>query len=256
MPSYPAFVERQFRKPYVDFALCLLLKRRRLALPQVDPGRLWPGFESAPVTLRTLPKGDWSAPTNDMIVLLKLAAAAKPMRILELGSYRGYTAQGLLEHTSPDATLVAVDIDPQHGEAYLGTALEARIDRRVGAIGTDMFDADEAHSFDLVFVDADHRREAAEHDTEVAFEMVAPDGMVLWHDYSNWGWFTGDCGVPEVLNELAGSLPICHLTGSNIAAHLMRWRDHHDEFEALVDETKADFREGHWRSTAARRFGF
>jgi len=43
----PAVVERQLRRPYVDFALCLLLKRRRMALPEVDPAALWPGFETA-----------------------------------------------------------------------------------------------------------------------------------------------------------------------------------------------------------------
>jgi len=58
MPRTPAFVERQLRRPYVDFALCLLLKRRRMALPTVDPAVLWPGFEEAEVTVGVLPKGD------------------------------------------------------------------------------------------------------------------------------------------------------------------------------------------------------
>jgi hypothetical protein len=188
MPKPPAFVMRQLRKPYVDYALCLLLKRRRMTLPQIDPTALWPEFESAAVTVGILPKGDWSAPTNDTVVLMKLASAARPRRILELGSYRGYSGRAMLEHALDDATLTAVDIDPQHGEAYRGTPLADRVDRRVGPIGLEMFSTDELGSFDLVFVDADHSQAAAAHDTEIALRMVSEGGTVLWHDYANWGY--------------------------------------------------------------------
>lgn len=252
----PAFVERQLRRPYVDFALCLLLKPGRLALPQVDPALLWPGFEAAEVTVGVLPKGDWAAPVNDTLVLMKMARAVGPTRILELGSYRGHTAKALLENAPAEARLVAVDIEPDHGEAYRGTPLEHRVERRIGAIDLGIFTAEEKGSFDLVFVDADHRREAAANDTEVALEVVAPDGMVLWHDYSNWGAFTGDCGVPEVLNDLAERLPLAHLTGSNIAVHRPAWVRDRSELDRALEATRAEARRGHWSSSTARRYSF
>jgi SAM-dependent methyltransferase len=255
MPRMPTFVERKLRRPNVDHALCLLLKRRRIRLPQVDPALVWPGFADAPATVRVLPRGDWSAPTTDIVVLMKMATVTQPRRIVELGSYRGYTAVGLLEHAHPDATLVAVDIDPEHGEAYRGTALEARIDRRVMAIDLDGFGAEERKSFDLVFVDADHRRDAVAHDTEVALELVTDGGCILWHDYNNWGWFTGDCGVPEVLNELAEELPVAHLLGSTIAIHRPEWRSDPGSLAEVVEATRAELRRGHWKSGTARRFG-
>lgn len=255
MPRTPAFVERQLRRPYVDFALCLLLKRRRMALPTVDPAVLWPGFEEAEVTVGVLPKGDWAAPVNDTITLMKLAQAVQPRRILELGSYRGHTAKAFLDN-APDAQLTAVDIEPQHGEAYRDGPLADRVDRRVGAIGPDVLPVEERGRYDLVFVDADHRRDAAAHDTDVALEMVSDDGMVLWHDYSNWGWFTGDCGVPEVLNDLARRLPIAHLTGTNIAVHRPAWVGDRGLLDAAVEATQAEARQGHWRSSTARRYSF
>lgn len=248
----PTFVQRQLHKPNVDYALCLLLKRRRMALPEIDPSTIWPGFDTAPVTIDVLPKGDWSAPTNDIVVLMKLAAVVAPRRILEIGSYRGYTAKALLD-AAPDATLTAVDIDPQHGEAYVGTPMADRVDRRVAPIGLEVFTPEERGSFDLVFVDADHQRSAAQHDTDVALQMVSPDGMVLWHDYANWGWFTGVCGVPEVLNDLAGRLPVGHLLGSNIAIHLPRWNAERQDFEAAVAATASDVGRGHWSTGTARR---
>jgi SAM-dependent methyltransferase len=251
-----AVVDRKvLRKPYVDFALCLLLKRKRMALPEVDPAALWPGFETQPVTVGLLPKGDWAAPVNDTITLMKLAAVVQPARILELGSYRGHTAKALLEN-SRTSHLTAVDIDPQHGEAYRGTPLEERVDRRVGAIGPDTVPATEKGSFDLVFVDADHTFEAAEHDTQVALDMVAPGGTVLWHDYSNWGWFTGDCGVPEVLNSLSARVPIAHVMGSNIAVHRPAWVDDRSELDAALEATREQARKGHWQSSSARRYSF
>lgn len=255
MPTPPALVERQLRRPYVDFALCLLLKRKRIALPPVDPAALWPGFEEAEVTVGVLPKGDWAAPVNDTIVLMKLARVVQPRRILELGSYRGHTAKALLEN-APRAQLTAVDIDPQHGEAYRDGPLADRVDRRVGAIGPDTLPPEEKGRYDLVFVDADHRREAAAHDTDVALDMVSDDGLVLWHDYSNWGWFTGDCGVPEVLNDLGRRLPLAHLTGSNIVVHRPAWAADRAELDEALEVTREEARRGHWRSGTARRYSF
>lgn len=247
--------ERQIRRPYVDFGLCLLLRRRRMALPSLDPALVWDGFETARAELTVLPKGDWATPTNDTVVLLKYAAAAQPRSILELGSYRGFTAKGLLEH-SPEASLVAVDIAPDHGEAYRGTPLEERVDRRVGPIGREILSDLPPASFDLVFVDADHSRDAVAHDTEIALEMVADHGTLMWHDYANWGYFTGDCGVPEVLNDLSDTLPIGHLLGSNIAIYKPEWARDRSLFDTLVAETRKGLSGGPWASQSARRFGF
>lgn len=246
--------ERQLRRPNVDFALCLLLRRRRMKLPLIDPALLWDGFETATAQLSVLPKGDWATPTNDTVVLFKYAATVRPRRILELGSYRGFTARGLLEH-SPESRLVAVDIEPTHGEAYASTPLAERVDRRVGPISLEIV-GDDRECFDLVFVDADHAAPAVAHDTEVALRMVAPDGVLLWHDYANWGYFTGDCGVPEVLNDLSERLPIGHLLGSNIAVHLPEWVSDPAAFDALVAETRERLSGGPWASGSARRFGF
>lgn len=254
MGRMPAIVTRQLRRPYVEYALCLLVKRRRMALPQVDPAFLWPDFPGAEVRVATLPKGAWAAPASDTLVLMKLAAATQPRSIVELGSYRGYSARALLENARPDATLVAVDIDPQHGEAYRGTALSDRIDRRVGAISLDLFEPEELGSFDLVFVDADHRHDAVVNDTEVARRLVRPDGTLLWHDYANWGYFTGDCQVPEVLNELSRELPIAHLLGSNIAVHLPSWSHDRGELDEAIARTREELARGHWRADTARPY--
>src|SRR5688500_10639611 len=80
-----------WRRPFADAFFCHFL-RQRLKLPKLDPSRIWTDWEHEPVTLRRLPQGDWSTPVQDVVVLMKIALCSKPRRILEIGSFRGYTA--------------------------------------------------------------------------------------------------------------------------------------------------------------------
>lgn len=86
--------------------------------------------------------------------------------------------------------------------------------------------------------------------------MVSDDGTVLWHDDSNWGWFTGDCGVPEVLNELGSRIPVAHVMGSNIAVHRPAWVDDRSQLDPPLEATRGQARTGHWQSSTARRCSF
>lgn len=51
----------------------------------------------------------------------------------------------------------------------------------------------------VVFVDGSHAYEYAQKDSESAFRLVRPGGMVLWHDYGVWP------GVTRALEELERS---------------------------------------------------
>ena len=44
---------------------------------------------------------------------------------------------------------------------------------------------------------------SAVNDTQVAFEVLANGGVILWHDYATDAYFHGMCGVPEALNEFS-----------------------------------------------------
>ena len=106
--------------------------------------------------LTELPYGPWSSPVADIVMLAKIALCLRPRRVLEVGSYRGYTAKLLAAHTSPDARSVAFDRDPHHGAAYRNSPLAAKIERRVGEVSPEAFDIDQTTSYDLIFLDADH----------------------------------------------------------------------------------------------------
>lgn len=156
-------------------------------------------------------------------MLLKIAVCTEPKRLMEIGSFRGYTALFLAQHVSPDAKIVTIDRHPDHGEAYRKTSLAGMIERRIGETDRAMFARDESASYDLIFVDADHSYRSVRKDTELVLPLLSPAGFIVWHDYANWGYFDGQNGVPEYLGELGTKLPIGHILGSTLAIHSPSW---------------------------------
>jgi hypothetical protein len=184
---------------------------------------LFRDFDQRIVNIGQLPRGSWSTPLADVVMLLKIALCAEPKRLMEIGSYRGYTALFLARHISPDARIVTIDRHPDHGEAYRNISLASMIERRVGAADRAMFAQDESVIYDLIFIDADHSYESVRNDTELVLPLLSPDGFIVWHDYANWGYFSGENGVPEYLGELAARLPIGQVVGSTLAIHSPSW---------------------------------
>lgn len=211
-----------YYRPFADLAFCHFLKQR-LSLPDIDLQTLFEDFDTSPITFHQFPQGMWSAPLADVAMLLKLTVCTKPKRLMEVGSFRGYTALYLAQHTAVDAQIVTVDMYPEHGEAYRDTPYDKKIDRRVGKISQEMFLSDDPGSYDLIFIDADHSYEGVKRDTELILPLIAPDGFLVWHDYANWGYFDGKNGVPEYLGELSERLPIAHVIGSDIAIYSPAW---------------------------------
>jgi hypothetical protein len=210
------------RWPFVDRTLCHFL-RRRLTLPMLSLADLFPDFDERIVSIGQIPRGSWSTPLADLVMLLKIAVCTEPKRLMEIGSYRGYTALFLAQHISRDAKIVTIDRHPDHGEAYRRTSLAGMFERRVGETDRAMFARDAPASYDLIFVDADHSYSSVRNDTELILPLLSPSGFIVWHDYANWGYFNGQNGVPEYLGELGAKLPIAHVAGSTLAIHSPSW---------------------------------
>lgn len=65
-------------------------------------------------------------------------------------------------------------------------AVNGRAQARVQLVTADTVQFDFAPftgTADLVFIDADHTFEAVVQDSEIAFRLLRPGGVVLWHDY-------------------------------------------------------------------------
>jgi predicted O-methyltransferase YrrM len=243
-------------RPFTDYVFCHLL-RQRMKLPKLSLAALFDNFDMEPVTITKLARGRWSTPLADVVLLLKLATCTRPKRTLEMGSFRGYTALLLAQHTDADASIVTVDSYPEHGEAYRNTPFASKVERRVGEIGTAIFAGDKPQSYDLIFVDSGHLYSDVKRDTKLILPLVSQSGYVVWHDYANWGYFNGQNGVPDYLCELAATgLPLAHIAGTQLAIHSPDWglnsasRSHYEK--AINKYASEGVGESPWKSEIVR----
>jgi len=105
------------------------------------------------------------------------------------------------KNTGPDTVICAVDADERHGASYQGLPIASKIRRKTGRISPALFDPGE--KFDLIFVDADHDFDSVMNDSEVAFQLLAKPGVILWHDYNHEFFFTTCVACPRLSNVFA-----------------------------------------------------
>ena len=240
-------------RPHVDRFLCEVLKKDRLHLPKLRLQHLYETFDEHAITIRTLPRGSWSTSLSDIVLLLKIALCTGATRLLEAGSFRGYTALLLAQHVDDESQIVAVDQDAKHGEAYRDTPYASAIERRVGKIDSSTFDQDETQSFDFIFLDAGHLYDDVKHDTELLLPYLSDQGTFIWHDYANWGYFSGHNGVPEYLNELSTDYPLVHVEGSDLAMYSPAWSSsQRSSLEKALTQSKENARYNPWTTSALR----
>lgn len=170
-----------------------------------------------------------------------LAVLAKRSRsIFEFGTCSGRTTYLMAVNSPCDAEVTTLTLGPdQHGDyrseagdeecavnaaiaesanstfVYSETEAEAKITQLF--VDSKMFD----HSpwrgkCDLIFVDGSHAYSYVVSDTKKALEMVAPGGVVIWHDYQGPRRAKG---VWKALNELAGELPLVHVAGTSLVVY-------------------------------------
>jgi hypothetical protein len=69
---------------------------------------------------------------------------------------------------------------------------------------------------DLIFIDGSHAYSYVISDSEKALKMIAPNGLILWHDYRG-PRETRD--VFKALNQLSKKIPIKHIRETSLAVY-------------------------------------
>lgn len=69
---------------------------------------------------------------------------------------------------------------------------------------------------DLVFVDGAHHYDAVISDTTQALQMLAPGGVVLWHDFANYGDYND---VTRAILKLVPGDRLIQISNSQIALY-------------------------------------
>lgn len=153
------------------------------------------------VTLSATPGVFGETPVDDLMIICALARLKSPRRIFEFGTFTGNTTLNLAMNAPHDAAIVTLDLSPQDRAVMDGTRWETTfgadvIGRRfrdsvhAGRVSQLLMDSRKfdpgpyAHSIDFAFIDACHEYQLVKNDSEKAFEMLAPGGVVAWHDYT------------------------------------------------------------------------
>lgn len=185
------------------------------------------------------PVGSAASPSE--LELWVLCALAKKARLIfEFGTCTGRTAYLLARNSPPDARVVTLTLPPQARATYQGGSGDATREARA-AIDESRFDtffysgkpdagkirqllgdskafdeSEYAGRCDLIFVDGSHARSYVESDSEKALRMLAPGGVILWHDYRGPKRIPG---VYQALNTLARRLPLRLLRGTSLVCY-------------------------------------
>ena len=172
------------------------------------------------------------------LAILALAAKQCPSgsTLFEIGTFDGRTSLNLAWNAPADARIFTMDLpaaaDPsleiEQGENYLAThriepgarfrdARFAGSDtvRKITQLRCDSADfkvGELAGKCALVFVDGSHSHEYATSDTQLALDLLATGGMIIWHDYGVWP------GVASALEafEKERRLGLKHIRGTSL----------------------------------------
>ena len=140
-------------------------------------------------------------------------------------------------NTPSETEIVTLDLDPSErdthkhglgiggfpeftvGSFYQATPFAKKIHQLFGNSLT--FDYSPFYgSIDLVLIDADHTYDFVKVDTENAFKLLRPGGMIIWDDYI-WNERHPECvGVAQCLHELQESRRVFQIAGTRFAIYV------------------------------------
>ncbi|MBC7569607.1 MAG: class I SAM-dependent methyltransferase [Spirosoma sp.] len=111
--------------------------------------------------------------------LAMISWMVRPRRVLEIGTYTGYSALCLAEGLTDDGRLITLEqneeLETVARQYWQQSPLNARIDLRIGIAADIIPTLDEV--FDLVFIDADKRNNALYFD--LVLKKLRPGGFIL-----------------------------------------------------------------------------
>ncbi len=184
------------------------------------------------VTLSNFVGRDGNVSLYELLAIGAIVRRRQPRVLLEIGTFDGNTTLQMANNSPDDARIYTLDLPPG-GEAERAVdprdlpyiADQAKLNRKyqrspqgrkvVQCLGDSAtFDF---HSVlgevrpELALIDGSHSYAYVKSDTERVLDILAPDGVVLWHDYApTWP------GVMQYLAEQSRSLPLGRIAGTSL----------------------------------------
>lgn len=116
-------------------------------------------------------------------VLRMLSRMVRPKRVLELGTFTGYSALCLAEGLDADGELITIEHNDELEETILHNLSQSELCQRIRLLIGDAkeilatMSAQREEPFDMVFIDADKREYSTYYD--LVFPMVKSGGFIL-----------------------------------------------------------------------------
>lgn len=196
------------------------------ALPKIRATELFPGIERLSLCVcwtHIVPEA-WSLPLCELLTLAGICRYLSPRSIFEIGTFKGSTAFVMAMNTPDDAKIRTLDLEPVPleiagrpftvGELYRGSPFEFKISQLYA--DSALFDFEPfSRSSDLVFIDGNHNYEHVQTDSQNAFRILRPGGVILWDDYHpEWHH-----DVVRYLNKLGTQKPLFQIEGTRLVVY-------------------------------------
>lgn len=117
-----------------------------------------------------------------------------PRVVIEFGCNIGRTARAILAARPGIERYVGIDVPFDHEPTLPGQRMETPLragsvvnDRRFKLLIQDSrtLSVDDLEPCDAVFIDGDHSYGAVLSDSRLAYSLLRPGGILVWHDYGN-----------------------------------------------------------------------
>ena len=217
-------------------------------IPQANPEYITSRLEEGPygakleAEINIIPAYQSYASLNELETVVLANLAKDSSRVFELGTASGRTTYIMASNMKSDGHVTTITLSREQALAYAaegsdastdsehaieesrfetflysGTPMENRITQLFG--DSKQFDASgHEEAFDLIFVDGSHAYSYVKHDSLMCRSMLAPGGVMVWHDYRGKREVPG---VYQCLNELhAEGWDMRHIRGTSFVV----WR--------------------------------
>lgn len=213
------------------------LKEADTLIPTVNLNKIFPDeLEKGSIRLENF-LGHWGNVSIEELCKISLIVSwLKPKRILELGTYNGMTTLQMALNAPKECVTYTLDLSPEQAasiklgrlDELVAKHFKEKFNTKVGSYFEDRKDVSivqlwgDTATFDysviggkadLIFIDAAHDYQNKHIDTENALKLIAPGGVILWHDYAE----VTNPEVTKCLMEYAKEYNIYHLRNTDLA---------------------------------------
>lgn len=171
---------------------------------------------------------------HELLIISSLIAFYRPKNLLEIGTFNGNTTLQMALNAPEDAIIHTLDLPPlevatkepvltsdlpfilekdKRQRKYLNSRASFKIRQYLGdSTSYDFKLFAQNRLLDFVFIDGGHSYECVKSDTQKTLQLLAPGGIILWHDF-----IPHYSGIYRYLHELRQKLNVVHIKDTTLA---------------------------------------